>query len=72
MFLTAAQYLILSWLWTPFENLVKALDPLSTQVPVHLVWGKGDCNRKGSMASLKTSLRFSNLRFSVAAVRISA
>lgn len=72
LFLTASQHLLLSWILRPFENVTKALDPLSTEVPVHLVWGKGDCNRKGNMDSIEASLRFSKLRFAVAAMRMSA
>lgn len=30
----------------PFENLVKALHPLSTKAYIHMVLGKGDCNRE--------------------------
>lgn len=34
---------------------MKALHPLSTKVHICMVLGKGDCNRKSNMASLKTS-----------------
>lgn len=50
---------------------MKALDPLSTEVPMYMILGKGDCSRNGNMALLKTSQEFSNLRFIVAAMRIS-
>lgn len=61
----------LFWILSSFESLVKALDPLFTEVPMYMILGKGDCNRNGNTALLKTSQEFSNLRFIVAAMRIS-
>lgn len=42
---------------SPFENLVKALHPLSTKVYIHMVLGKGDCNREVTWPHWKQTMR---------------